>query len=111
METNFNFNYVIQRWDDYHSWFLFTKNGVASCRLSIYDDNPKEGVVSDLFVRETSRNKGYATALLEFSAKIAKGDGCETISLRSDQNDWVREWYRRSGFEEVSSQVWLSKKI
>lgn len=111
METKFNFNYVIQRWEDYHSWFLFTKDGVASCRLCIYDDNPKEGIVSDLFVRDTFRNQGYATALLEFCSKIAKSDGCEVISLRSDNDDWVREWYKRIGFEVESSQVWLKKEI
>lgn len=64
-----------------------------------------------MFVKDTFRNQGYANALLGFCNKVAKSDGCDTISLRSDNDDWVREWYRRSGFEEVSSQVWLSKKI
>lgn len=32
-------------------------------------------------------------------------------TLRSDNDDWVREWYKRIGFEVESSQVWLKKEI
>ena len=111
MENKYYFKTVHQIWKDYHTWFIFSNNGVASCRISIYDDNPTDCVISDLYVHETFRNQGYATELLKFCNKIAKADGCTTISLRSDQDDWVREWYKRLNFEVVSSQVWLTKNI
>ena len=106
-----NFIHSVSMWDDYTCVTIVALDGKSSCRLHIYNDNPQEAIVSDLYVANLERKKGIATELLEYCKRIAKSFNCTSLSLRSDTNDWVREWYRRIGFEEVSSQVWLTKKI
>ena len=111
METKFNFKSILQIWEGYRSWFIFLEDGFASCRMCIWNDSPKEGVISDLFTLEVCRQQGFASELLHFCENFAKTQGCDSISLRSDNDDWVREWYKRIGFEVESSQVWLKKEI
>lgn len=111
METKSNFNVVRQDWDGYQSWFISFVNGLASCRLCIYSGTPKEAVVSDLFVHENCRKQGLGTDMLKYCETLAKEQGCYSISLQSDNDDWVREWYKRLGFEVESSLVWLKKNI
>lgn len=111
METKFNFKTIPQNWEDYRSWFIFLEGGFASCKMCIWNDSPKEGVISDLFTLEVRRQQGFATELLHFCENFAKTQGCDSISLRSDKDDWVREWYKKKGFKVESSQVWLKKEI
>lgn len=111
MESKIKFETVIQVWEDYRSWFIFSEDGLVSCRLCVWKDKPHEAVVSDLYVLEGVRRHGYATAILDYCRKFAKQMKCNTISLRSDHDDWVRQWYMRLGFEVESSQVWFKKDI
>lgn len=110
METNFNFKSILQVWDEYHSLFVFSDDGSVSCRLCFDHDGPN-ATISDLYVQEDSRRKGGATAIINWCLKEAKAQKCLTVSLRSDNDDWIREWYKRMGFEVESSQVWLKKVI
>ena len=111
MKTKYNFNSVPQIWDDYKVLFFFSDDGRVSCRLSFYNDTPQEAVISDLYVHESIRKQGGATSILNWCFECAKDWGCNSISLRSDHDDWVRQWYMRLGFEVESSQVWLKKDI
>lgn len=111
METKFNFNSVPQIWDDYKVLFVFSDDGRVSCRLSFYSDTPQDAIVSDLYVHESIRRQGGATAILNWCFECAKDNRCNSVSLRSDNDDWVRQWYKRIGFEIESSQVWLKKEI
>ena len=111
METKFNFNSVPQIWDDYKVLFVFSDDGRVSCRLSFYNDTPQEAVISDLYVHESIRKQGGATSIINWCYECAKDCGCNSISLRSDNDDWVRQWYMRLGFEVESSQIWLKKTI
>ena len=111
METKCNFKSVYQFWDEYQSWFIFSEDTLVSCRLCIWDGTPKEAVISDLFVNEYARKEGRATAILNHCFEFSKLRGCDSVSLRSDNADWVRDWYKRLGFEVESSQVWLKKSI
>ena len=105
------FNSVPQIWDDFNCWFIFSDDGRVSCRLSIYKETPQEAIVSDLYTHESIRKQGAAKAILDFCFDFAKDRKCNTISLRSDNDDWVRQWYQRMGFEVKSSSLWFSKKI
>ena len=111
METNYKFIHSVAMWEDYTAITIVALDNNSSCRIQIYDDNPNEAIVSDLYVAHLERKKGVATEMLDYCMRLAKSFDCTSLSLRSDTNDWIREWYRRSGFEEVSSQVWLNKKI
>lgn len=113
MQTKFNFESVTQTWEDYEVLFVFSQNynGRISCRLSFYNDTPQDAVISDLYVHKSIRKQGGATAILNWCYECAKDRGCSSVSLRSDKDDWTREWYKRLGFEVESSQVWLKKSI
>ena len=111
METNFNFKSVPQIWDDYKVLFVFSDDGMVSCRLSFYNDTPQDAIISDLYVHESMRKQGAATAILNWCFECAKDNKCNSVSLRSDNDDWVRQWYKRIGFEIESSQVWFKKSI
>lgn len=106
-----SFNAVPQIWDDYIVWFIFSDDGCISCRLYIYNDTQNEAVISDLYVNASLRKQGGATAILNWCFEFAKFRKCDTVSLRSDHDDWVRQWYIRLGFEVESSRVWLKKNI
>ena len=111
MKTNFNFNSVLQIWNDYKVLFVFSDDNRVSCRLSFYNDTPQDAIISDLYVHESIRKQGGATAILNWCFEYAKDRGCNSVSLRSDNDDWVREWYKRLDFKVISSQVWLTKNI
>ena len=111
MKTKHEFIHSVAMWEDYTAITIVALDKNSSCRIHIYNDNPQEAIVSDLYVAHLERKKGVATEMLGYCMRLAKSFNCTSLSLRSDTNDWVREWYRRSGFEEVSSQVWLNKKI
>lgn len=111
METKFNFKAVPQIWNDYKVLFVFSDDGRVSCRLSFYNDTPQEAFISDLYVHESIRKQGGATSILNWCYECAKDYGCNSISLQSDNDDWVRQWYMRLGFEVKSSQMWLTKTL
>lgn len=105
------FTTILQIWDDFKCWFIFSDDGLVSCRLSIYKESPQDAIISDLYTHESIRGQGAAKAILDFCFDFAKDKKCNTISLRSDNDDWVRRWYQRIGFEVKSSSLWLTKKI
>ena len=111
IENKFNFNSIYQIWDNYKVFFVFSDDGSISCRLSFYDDTPQDAIISDLYVHENMRKQGGATAILNWCFECAKERGCNSVSLRSDNDDWVREWYKRIGFKIESTSIWLTKNI
>ena len=111
IENKFNFNSIYQIWDNCKVFFVFSDDGSISCRLSFYDDTPQNAIVSDLYVHENMRKQGGATAILNWCFECAKERGCNSVSLRSDNDDWVREWYKRIGFKIESTSIWLTKNI
>lgn len=105
------FTTISQIWDDFKCWFIFSNDGLVSCRLSIYEETPQDAIISDLYTHESIRKQGTANAIIDFCFDFAKSRNCNTISLRSDNDDWVRGWYQRMGFEVKSSSLWLTKNI
>ena len=41
-----------QVWDDYKTWYIIETYGDGGIRVTIYNDNPGEAIISDLFVSE-----------------------------------------------------------
>ena len=105
------FKQQICRWSDYKTITIIAETETASCRIHIYDEEPNMAVISDLYVAQGERGKGIATKLIHYCIHHAKAQGCTAVSLRSDNDDFVRQWYMRLGFEIESSQVWVKKEI
>lgn len=98
-------------WDEYKVVIVSSEDHRASCRLYVYNDEPEVAVLCDLYVDKESRNQGKACAILNRCKDIAREIGCKKMHLRSDTDDWVRQWYRRIGFKEISSQVWMEAEL
>lgn len=105
------FKQQICRWLDYKAITIISDNETASCRIHIYDEEPNMAVISDLYVAQGERGKGIATKLIHYCIHHAKAQGCTAVSLRSDNDDFVRQWYMRLGFEVKSSQIWFKKEL
>lgn len=98
-------------WDEYKVVIVSSEDRRASCRLYVYNDEPEVAVLCDLYVDKELRGHGKACAMLNGCKDIAREMGCKKMHLRSDTDDWVRQWYRRIGFKDISSQVWMEAEL
>lgn len=105
------FVYQTCEWDEYKVFVMMSEDRTASCRMYVYNDEPEVAVICDLYVDKELRGHGKASAMLNGCKDIAREMGCKKIQLRSDSDDWVRQWYRRIGFKEISSQVWMEAEL
>lgn len=67
----------------------------------------EEASLSDLFIVEQYRERGYARKLMEAAIEYAREElGSETVRLGVLINhEWVKNWYHRLGFKLVTNQV------
>ena len=107
--------------DEFLSW-LYDQNEENPdnlYRFSIYryDDDLKVLFLSDVFVGEFIRGKGYGNQILEVAELIAKKVGAEFISLKVKEYSIAYNWYERHGYkiyaaaEDDETYVWMRKKI
>ena len=106
-----SFTIIHRFWDNQIELSVIAKDNSAGCRIDIYEDDPKTAIISGLYTDTTHRQKGLAKKLLYFCVNLLRDRGCTKIQLRSDEDNWVRQWYIREGFEIISSQVWMEKQI
>lgn len=105
------FSTIVCPWIGHKAFVVISEDMMATCRVHIYEDEPHVAVISDLYVDAAARGKGKANEMLSFCETLAKSQNCSEVQLRSDNDDWVRQWYMRKGFEIESTQVWLKKNI
>ena len=94
--------------------------GFAICSKSIsnvprlnplYLPNKKLLYLFDIGIRRTTQRKGYGTFLLEYIIKWAKRNKFQNLILNTQTNSIAHKWYKKSGFIEITSEVFLNKKI
>ena len=74
-----------------------------------------EGYISELFIRESARDQGIGTQLLEVVKEEARARGCSRLHLenRRDRESFHRGFYRKRGWEErthiAGFVYWLEK--
>lgn len=106
------FNTIKMEYEHYKTMLIVSVPDFnATCRIFIYNDAPKTATITDLYVIESARGNNIATQIIEYAIYVAKSDGCDSIELKSEENNWVREWYKRLGFEIISEEVWMRKDI
>lgn len=79
-----------------------------------YKDDPCTLYLSNVFVEETSRNKGFGTKILAAAEKVAEIIGATTICLKVKQNSPANAWYRKNGYDYVAFEDgydWLEKDL
>ena len=63
-------------------------------------------------VKKDYQTKGYGAALWEETMRIAHKHNKEYILLDvNNKNVNAYNWYKRIGFDEIASQVWMLKKL
>lgn len=100
-------------WEDYKVMSIHMNNCNASCRLSIYHEEPGIAVISDLYVDQDERGKGLGNELLDECISIAEDYECKSVKLYSDTS-WKKNWYVRHGFTVMyscGSHVMLMKNL
>jgi ribosomal protein S18 acetylase RimI-like enzyme len=64
---------------------------------------PKTGYICDLSVIVTERRKGLGQKMMKYALKCCEDHGVTFARLHVDaKNIWLREWYERLGFKELS---------
>ena len=64
---------------------------------------PTTGSIYGLSVLSTERRKGLGTNMIKYALMSCKDNGMTFARLYVDaKNIWLREWYERLGFKELS---------
>lgn len=79
------------QWQDYYDYRIMMQNGEGHVRVSFFKDKI---VISDLFVVEEQRHKGYATILLNKVDELLKGQKAVIYPIE----EWHRKWYEKRGY-------------
>ena len=89
------------------------KDDVLS-RFAFYQYDDDTIYLSSLFVRESDRKCGYGSKILKAAEEVAKTFGISKIRLKVESNTWMEEWYKKNGYEYLSSEGeydWLEKQV
>ena len=79
-----------------------------------YKDEDSALYLSNVFVEETSRNKGFGTKILAAAEKVAETLGATQIRLKVKQNSPANMWYRKHGYGYMAFKDgydWLEKTL
>ena len=64
---------------------------------------PKAGYICDLSVLPTERKKGLGNEMMRYALYSCRDNNMTFARLHVDaKNIWLREWYERLGFKELS---------
>ncbi len=90
-----------------------TKDDVLS-RFAFYQYDNEILYLSSVFVRDSSRKHGYGSKILKAAEEVARTFGISKIRLKVERNTWVEEWYKKNGYEYLSSEGkydWLENRV
>ena len=79
-----------------------------------YKDEDDALYLSNVFVEETSRNKGFGTKILAAAEKVAETIGAINIRLKVKQDSQANAWYRKHGYGYMAFEGdhdWLEKTL
>lgn len=79
------------QWEDYYDYRVMLPNGKGHVRVSFFKD---EILISDLYVSEEHRHKGYATILLDKVDELLNNKTATIYALE----EWQKEWYEKRGY-------------
>jgi len=105
MEQKYNDVFFhINTWWWGHSIDIVREDGTAIVCVK-FDKKyfPTTGSIYGLSVLSTERRKGLGTKMIKYALMSCKDNGMTYARLYVDaKNIWLREWYERLGFKELS---------
>ena len=83
---------------------IIKTNGTAMVCVKFDEKSfPKAGYICDLSVVESSRKKGVGNDMMQLAIAECRTQNMNFARLHVDaKNVWLREWYERLGFKELS---------
>lgn len=87
-----------------HSVDIVKDDGAAIVCVKFDEKSfPKSGYICDLSVIESERKKGFGFDMMQFALNECRYHNMTFARLHVDaKNVWLREWYERLGFKELS---------
>ena len=79
-----------------------------------YKDDPSTIYLSNVFVEETSRNKGFGTKILAAAEKVAETFGATSIRLKVKRDNPAHAWYQKHGYSYITFEDeydWFEKTL
>ena len=117
MEQKYNdvFFHINQWWWG-QSIDIVKDNGTAIVCVKFDEKTfPKAGYICDLSVLETERKKGIGLVMMQHAIAECRKNNMTFARLHVDaKNIWLREWYERLGFKELSrdeNEIELIKEL
>ena len=98
-------------------WYVNAKDGSFRFAIYRYDDDIETIYLSNVFVSEEYRGKGYGNLILDAADKVAKEMGAKTIGLKVMKGSFAHQWYERHGYCDLTADkenpkfVWMTKSI
>lgn len=106
-----------QSWRTHTNFVIVSPYGSIQLALWVPGESEYPTFISYLWIDESCRRQGHASALLQKAEEIAASEGRECVWLCWDKADTPREilnWYIRRGYSEVSfnsQHVLLRKEL
>ncbi len=103
MEQN-EFVYHVCQWYWGKSVDIVKDDGTAMVCVKFDEKSfPKAGYICDLSVVKSSRKKGVGNDMMQLAISECRTQNMNFARLHVDaKNIWLREWYERLGFKELS---------
>ena len=95
---------------------IIHKDGTATVCVKFDEKTfPKAGYICDLSVLETERKKGLGWLMMQYAINTCRDYDMTFARLHVDaKNIWLKEWYERLGFKELSrddNEIELIKEL
>ncbi len=104
----------LKTWLEKQGEMKFDINDDILLRFAFYQYNDYTLYLSSVFVEECNRKRGYGSKILKAAVEVAKTFGISKIRLKVETNSWMEEWYKRNGYEYLTSEGkynWFEKQI
>lgn len=102
--------------EKYKTSFCYYNTKNYRFALYSYSDEPEIIYLSNVFVNEDCRGRGFGNNILQKAAEEARATGGSYLRLKCLSTSWMHVWYKKHGFSDLcadkdESYFWMEKKI
>ncbi|SNR36729.1 GNAT family N-acetyltransferase [Lutibacter flavus] len=96
-----SFNAISNQLENGYEYFLISENNKPIGYLGLISNSEsKKMMISKIYINQNERGAGYGKQLIDFTIKLAKEKGMETIWLTVNKNNSNSiKWYQKLNFK------------